>query len=450
MTKFYLICEKCHTIIKNFKSWFDNIQKCPECASDQVYTFYPDIQKSLTKIFSITNEKRNDIWRYFPVLPLKSNKNIVSFDEGNVHIERWNFLENYSNEFFNIKCEVYAHRHDGNPATGSFKDLAGSVVASVLKENHITSYSLASTGNIGVSYTRYLTNLGINTYIFIPQNASDYKEAEIACFGQKVFRIQGDYNYTKKVAKEFSEEYGIMAGGASLCPMRLEAKKTIPFEWFRRMEKFPSVYLQALSGGTGPMGVYKGCNELKKTGLIKTMPRLFLVQSSRCGPMAEAYALAKKSGFKEGWEDSYPVYNNPETAIPTLATGNPMAYPVLAKMVYESKGNIVTFNEDAVIAVAKLCAFEIGARIGPSAAVAVGGFFSGLAKKSFKNGDIVLVNIGEGIRREPGFMLKISEKTKLVKGIQDCSLYNRDETKKQIWADIEKYKNDYSGTINQG
>ncbi len=441
MNKFYFKCKACGAVIENFSKLFSGEQKCIGCSSDHVEVIYKNTKARLKRIFSTNGTKRDDMWRYLDVLPVNDSKNIVSFNEGNVAIERWKFLERFAKQHYGLQCRVYAHRHDNNPATGSFKDLAGSMAASVLKENSVNEYVLASTGNIGVSYARYLTNIGINLTVFIPQDASDFKEAEIACFGQKVFRVSGDYSYTKRLSSEFAKKFRIPVQGSSLDPIRIEAKKTIAFHFFSKMNESPTVYVQALSGGTGPLGVYKGCREMLDSGITKRLPRLFLVQSSRCKPMAEAFTIAKKKGFSDGWERVYPVYENPASCIPTLATGNPTAYPVLAKAVCETGGDIISVREDDIEIIARLAAFEVGARIGPASAVAVGGFFVGLNNNFFKDNDIVLINIGEGIRREPAFMLKMYNKSNQVISINECYRFNRDEIHDRIWSEILNLKN---------
>ena len=60
------------------------------------------------------------------------------------------------------------------------------------------------------------------------------------------------------------------------------------FEWLRLMEDFPTVYVQALSGGTGPLAIAKGCHKLETLGLSKKTPRMLLIQSNKCYPMADA------------------------------------------------------------------------------------------------------------------------------------------------------------------
>lgn len=436
--KFYLTCNSCGQKIETFNVWFSKRQRCPVCGDNKADVVYTD---GMAAIEDLLHDKKNHfsgLWRYFDYLPLNRKDNIVSCGEGIVPIDRWRFLEKFAEENYGIKCKVFAHRHDDNFATGTFKDLAGSMIASVLKENDIKTYVTASTGNVGVAYARYLAAADITLYAFIPKNASHAQEAEIGCFGQKVFRVNGDYQAAKEMALEFSRKNGLLLAAGNFDPMRIEAKKTMVYEWLRLMLDFPTVYIQALSGGTGPLGIAKACRELEGMGFFNQMPRFILTQTDKCAPMADAWAKAKKKGFPEGWEKSYPIYHDPKTIIPTLATGYPKTYPYVSKLVLESGGEINDFPEVDTIPITRLVAYESAVRIGPAAAIAVGGFFRSLNEGLLKDGDIIIINVGEGIRRAPGFMAKLIYSTSQVDTINDCELIDRDDYRKKLWEDIVK------------
>ena len=384
---------------------------------------------------------RSGMWRYFNFLPLQEAENIVSCGEGEVPIDRWTFLEEMALRKFNIHCQIYAHRQDNNFATGTFKDLAGSVVASVLKESGVKQYVVASTGNIGVACARYLSDANITLYAFIPENSSRSQEAEIACFGQKVFRVKGDYSLAKQLAAEFASKHKILLAAGNFDPMRIEAKKTMMFEWLRLMDVFPSVYIQALSGGTGPLGIRKGIQDLHGSSFTLKLPRLLLIQSDKCSPMADAWQDATRHGFPSGWEHSYPVYRNPQTQVATLATGNPKTYPVLGKLVRESGGEILRFWEDDAALVARLVAYKTSVRIGPAAAIAVGGLLTALKKNHIRNDDIVMLNIGEGIRRAPEFMNQMTQPTATISNSDDCFLIDRCQAEEELLRNVEELVN---------
>lgn len=436
--KFYLMCSSCKKEIGDFSRWFLHGQCCSECGSPQGEVIYERDPSLIIELIKKDIPSRPGLWRYFDFLPVNSEQNIVTCGEGSVQVDRWVFLERYAKKKYGLNCQVYAHRLDNNYATGTFKDLAGSVVASVLKENGIKKYVVASTGNVGVAYARYLSDAGISLYAFIPENSSKAQEAEISCFGQQVFRVKGDYSQAKELAREFSQKFKITLAAGNYDPMRIEAKKTMVYEWLRLMPKFPTVYVQALSGGTGPLGIAKSCKEIAGTGLFDKMPRFILTQTDKCSPMADAWAKAKSKNFPERWEKFYPIYHNPRTFIPTLATGNPITYPVISKLVYESGGEINSFPERATIDVARLVAYETAVRIGPAAAITVGGLLYSLRDGYIRDGDIIMLAIGEGIRRAPEFMEKLSYTTTNVVSLHECHVVDRTAQRAKLWESIEK------------
>jgi threonine synthase len=436
--KFHLQCKSCGTTIAGFSEWFRADQRCPSCGSNAADVRYHAPVEIVKRLIDKTADTVNGLWHYFDLLPLNDRKNIVSAGEGIVPIDHWEFLDDYARERFGLSCKVYAHRHDDNYATGTFKDLSGSVVASVLKENGLRDYVVASTGNIAVAYSRYLNAAGVTLYAFIPENSSPAQEAEISCFGQRVFRVKGDYTQAKEFALEFSKKHGIPLAAGNFDPMRIEAKKIMLLEWLRLMDEQPTVYFQALSGGTGPLAIAKGWNEIAGLRLTDKMPRFLLVQSDKCSPMADAWQEAKAKDFPDGWEKTYPIYYDPKTMIPTLATGYPKTYPALSPLVRKSGGEIFAFNEEETVLMARLVAFERSVRMGPAAAIVVGGFIKALRQGYVRDGDVIMLNIGEGIRRAPEFMERMIVVSREVESVEECPLADRGEYKKRLWSDVEK------------
>ena len=436
--KFHLVCNACGTAIDGFAAWFRAGQRCPACGSGTADVRYEAGPGALARLIDKKTPAVEGLWHYFDVLPLNDRVNIVTANEGLVPIDRWEFLEEYAKTRFGLECKVYAHRHDDNYPTGTFKDLSGSVVASVLKEIGVKDYVAASTGNIGVAFARYLNAAGVGLYAFIPENSSPAQEAEIACFGQRVFRVKGDYTRAKEFALEFSERHGMPLAAGNFDPMRIEAKKVLLLEWLRLLDDIPTVYMQALSGGTGPLAIAKGWKDLAPLGIMPRMPRFLLVQSDRCSPMADAWEDAKAKGFPDGWEKTYPIYQNPETMIPTLATGYPKTYPALSPLVRQSGGEIFAFAEAETILMARLVAFKRSVRMGPAAAIVVGGFIKALRRGDIRDGDVVMLNIGEGIRRAPEFMEKMIDVSHEIDSVDACGLADRAGLEHRLWEAVER------------
>jgi len=164
---------------------------------------------------------------------------------------------------------------------------------------------------------------------------------------------------------------------------------------------------------------------------------MILVQSDKCSPMADAWEEAKAKGFPDGWEKTYPIYHNPETTIPTLATGYPTTYPVLSPVVRASGGEIIACDEQAVVLMARLVAFKQSVRMGPAAAIVVAGFIKSLRRGLIKEGEVVLLNIGEGMRRAPEFQQKMIFTSKKIKSVEEAALSDKKEFEKRLWAEAE-------------
>lgn len=141
--------------------------------------------------------------------------------------------------------------------------------------------------------------------------------------------MTGTYDQTKKVAADFAARRNLYFDrGAKGIPGK-ESMKTLAFEIAEQLGIeygengrwiAPDWYIQAVSGGIGPLGVYKGFLELHQIGLIDKIPKLGIVQVEGCAPMVRA--------FERGLAQAEPVV--PETLITVLATGDPSyAYTLL-------------------------------------------------------------------------------------------------------------------------
>ena len=186
------------------------------------------------------------------------------------------------------------------------------------------------------------------------------------------------------------------------------------------------------------MGVRKGCQELSRIGRAPRCPRLLLVQSDRCAPMAQGWRDALRGGFSPGWERRYPVIDAPETDIATLATGHPSAFPLLAPMVRQSEGSIFAVREASAKLVAKLVAAESSVRVGPAAAIGLGGAIRAIHSGHIRSGDVVVLNVGEGMRRSPSFMRSLVGQAEAVRTVSDCKPLDRKEYARAIWQAVEE------------
>lgn len=433
--KYFLQCVGCEHKTPDFRMWFEQNQLCPDCGSKHSEVWYNTDYQELPIIMKDNVES---FWQYLPYLPLIDSSNIITCVEGGVPVEQWGYLEEYAKRQHNLTIQVQVYRNDLNRGTGTFKDVAASLAASIFKEHGIKQYCVASTGNTATSYATYLSIAGINCSVFLPKNALKASEAFVSAYGQQVFRLKGDYTKSKVMAAEYAKTHNILISTGNIDPIRVEAKKTMVFEWLRQLGKMPDVYIQAVSGGTGPIAIDKGVREIQSVFPGLKNPRFIMIQPDKCDPMVQAWEKAVKEDFPLNYENDYPIIDDPKTVIAILATGHPATYPIISKLVKESKGSFIRINEANIADYARLIAFESKVLLGPASAVCISGFFESLRKGLIKNGETVLLNVGEGVNRAPDFVNEMIYTTNIVDNVDQCKPHSMDYYRNQLWEAIEK------------
>jgi threonine synthase len=279
--------------------------------------------------------------------------------------------------------------------TGSFKDRQAAVTIAALKEAGIKEMVAASTGNVAISYSAYTSRASIKLWAFVTSLVPAVKMREIALYGSQVIKITGSYDQCKQVAAEFAHQRGLYLDMGARTITSIEAMKTIAFEIAEQLAwqsgspqphtwKSPDWYIQAISGGMGPLGVYKGFHELTQIGLVDRIPALAPIQAEGCAPMV--------TSWKKGLEDSE-VVTSPRTHIETLATGNPgRTYKYLRKYVDATGGVFESVTDEEAFRAMHVLAKMEGISAEPAAAVSFAGLFKLIRAGVIKPSDVVVIN----------------------------------------------------------
>jgi threonine synthase len=431
--KYKLKCVGCGYLTFDFSLWFQQNQLCPKCGSKHAEIKYNTDYSLLPELLKAQNP--TNFWHYFDFLPLYSKENIISCNEGSIPLERWTFFEDYAKKQ-GINCTIYVYRNDLNGGTGTFKDIAASMAASIFKEHNINQYCIASTGNTATAYGKYLSMAGTNAAIFMPANSEKSSQAEISSYGQQIYCVQGDYAYAKQVAADYAKKFNILISSGNIDPIRVESKRTMVFEWLRLLGKMPDVYIQAISGGTGPLAVDKAVRELAPHFPNIHFPKMLMIQTDKCDPMVSAWENAKLQNFPAEFEKQYPIKEKPQTEISILATGNPATYPLIAKLVQKSNGNFIRVKEEKAIDATRLVAYERKIHIGPASAVCILGLIKAIQNGEIKDNQTVLVNTGEGIKRSPAFLQKLGHNIKQISSVEECQIPNVNQFRGELWEKI--------------
>jgi len=299
------------------------------------------------------------MWRYRELLPFPEAHPLVSLGEGWTPLTR---AERLGGELGYGELWIKDERQQ---PTGSFKDRQAAATVSALGAEGIDELVLASTGNAAAAYAAFCARAGIKLWVFLTSSVPAEKMRELALYGAEVVKITGTYDQAKEVAADFAARRGIRFDrGAKAIPGK-ESMKTIAYEIAEQLGwRAPDWYVQAVSGGIGPLGVLKGFVELHALGLVDRVPKLGVVQSEGCAPMVRAW--------ERGAAKADPV--QPDTLITVLATGDPgYAYEIIKQASDTYGGAMVAVGDgDAFRAMRRLARTE-GLSVEPAVSVAFAG-----------------------------------------------------------------------------
>lgn len=371
----------------NHTPYRHDLGPCEKCAGEWWDAEYDSA--ALRSVFQAPPDgTTTGMWRYFQCLPLLQAQNISTAGEARTPLYHVDALDELLET-----GPVFIKDERCNP-TGSFKDRQASLTISVLREQRVSRLVVCSSGNVAVSYAAYCARAGIELHVFLPQLAPRAKASEIALYGARVHYVDGNYDQAKQVAARFAEQQAIRRDDGARSVANRECMKTIAYEIFEQLGgRTPDWYVQAVSGGMGPIGVWKGCAELLQSGLSTRMPRIACVQTDRCAPMANA--------FQRGRGEAEAV--TPSTQIPVLSTGDPgFSYTLLRQRLLETGGTCLAVPEDEALGLVRTLAAKAGLFVEPAAAVAFLGVRELARQKTIKAGDLVVVNCsGDGPRWDP-------------------------------------------------
>jgi threonine synthase len=368
--------------------YYPTSTNCPKCNSQwrEAEYDYESIGKSLPSKLA---GRTFDLWRYRELLPVKSPNPSLSLGEGGSPLVR------ATNLGLMLGCPNIFIKDERQGPTSSFKDRQASVTIAALKEAGITEMVAASTGNVAISYSAYASRAGLKLWAFVTSLVPAVKMREIALYGSQVIKITGSYDQCKQVASEFARQRGLYQDMGARTITSIEAMKTIAFEIAEQLTyieeerpdipwRTPDWYVQAISGGMGPLGVYKGFREMKQMGWTDRIPAFAPIQAEGCAPMV--------TSWKKGLEKAE-IVSSPQTHIETLATGDPgRSYEFLRQRVNETNGVFESVSDEEAFRAMHVLAKMEGISAEPAAAAAFAGLFKLIRAGVIKPSDTVVVN----------------------------------------------------------
>ena len=377
----HLECTNCGEIYPSSKP----IRTCLSC-SKVIYARY-DLELAKSGISkSIIKDRPPNMWRYFELLPVLDQNNIVSLGEGFTPIHKADNLGKHLG-FDNllIKDESF------NP-TDSFKARGMSAAVSKVKEFNIKEVTVPSAGNAGGALAAYAAKAGLKSHIFMPQDAPEAMQKEVAITTAKLNLVDGFINDAGIQSRSLAAEKGMFDLSTLQEPYRAEGKKTMGYEIAEQLEwNMPDAIIYPTGGGTGIVGIWKAIKEMEQLDWISgKRPKMFCIQAEGCAPLVRAFN--QKSRFAQAWE-------NPNTIAAGMRVPSAIGDYLILDAVYESGGSAITVTDEEMIEYVKKTISLEGLFLCPEGGATVYG-----SKKLLdlglinKKDSILLLNTGSGFK----------------------------------------------------
>ncbi|UFP93156.1 threonine synthase [Gloeobacter morelensis] len=282
------------------------------------------------------------IWRYRPFLPVVGER-VIDVGTGLTPLIRSERLARRLG-----LGALYIKNDAVNVPSLSFKDRVVSVALTRARELGFTTVSCASTGNLANATAAIAAHAGLECYVFIPADLEAGKVLGTLIYGPQVMAVEGNYDQVNRLCSEVADRHGWGFVNINLRPYYSEGSKTLGFEVAEQLGwRLPDHIVAPVASGSLYTKIYKGFQELIKTGLVGERPvRMSGAQATGCSPVAQA--------FKAGRDFIAPV--KPATIAKSIAIGNPADGVYALDLARRTGGHIEDVTDAEIIEGIKLLA----------------------------------------------------------------------------------------------
>ena len=316
--------------------------------ADEPHTLSPAAQKVLYPRYDIDAVRREvdpsvfatrppTMWRYFELLPVRDEANVVTLGEGGTPMLRASNLER------SLDARTLYIKDEGQNPTGSFKARGLSAAVSRAKELGLTRLTVPSAGNAGGALASYCARGAMESYVFMPEDAPVANRTEVALTGAQLTLVKGLISDAGRLSREKAAELGLFDISTLREPYRVEGKKTMGYEIAQSLGwRLPEAVVYPTGGGTGIVGMWKAFSEMECLGWIgPERPKMIVVQSTGCAPIVRAFEQGVRHA--EPWE-------NAETIAAGIRVPAAVGDYLILDAVRESGGTAIAVTDEEILA----------------------------------------------------------------------------------------------------
>ncbi len=360
---------------------------CDDCEEDGLLEVKFDYEK-IADEWSLTDleaDPRQTMWRYEPLIPVKSEVRRPLLRVGHTPLYRMPALAK------KLGTDSILIKSDGLNPTGSLKDRASAVAVAKALEADNKIISCASTGNAASSLAGNAASLGgeIKTVIFVPGRAPGGKLAQLLIYGAAVISVQGSYEEAYDLSAQALERWGWYNRNAAINPYLVEGKKTCVLEMAEQLDfHMPDWIVFSVGDGCTIAGAGKGMRDLYEIGFTDSVPQLLGVQAEGCAPITEAFHSGEE--LKTAEED---------TMADSIAVGKPRNYKKALREVKSSGGEMINVRDEEILEMMRELGRTAGIFAEPAGAAGLAGIRRAVHEGIISSDDrIAFVVTGNGLK----------------------------------------------------
>lgn len=382
MPKFHYQCLTCHREYPPEQATY----LCPHCEkSNQPDQPPKGVLKTLYHYESLRRKADFQKWereQFLPLLPITSAGSLPNLRVGNTPLYERRRLGADTLPF-----HLYLKDDSQNP-TYSFKDRASALVSAYAREQGWNTIVAASTGNAGSSIAGICAAQGQQAVVFVPASAPVAKLTQILMYGARIVPVDGTYDQAFDLSVEATKAFGWYNRNTAFNPLTVEGKKTVSFELFSQLDgKVPDQVFVSVGDGVILSGLYKGFEDLLKTGLIDTMPQVVGVQSTGSSNLADNIGRETFS------------YTPSHTLADSIAVDIPRNFYMAAAFTRQYGGSFTTVSDEQILRASALLSRATGLFAEPAAAAALAGMLQYQEMGKIREGArIVVLLTGSGLK----------------------------------------------------